>query len=197
MTIKTNINSSIEYKQCSKCVELKHISDFNKYGTSYQNYCKECQKEYRDNMKGNYLYFIYCNNNIKYVGSTNNYKARLSNHLNCYTRIKDYIKEDLWDRIDVLEIEEDITRQDLFVLEQLFIDNILPCWNKSAACNFDNVDYDKFDYLSELAYHYMQVFDIDSFTYIQNKAKLNRVDSNFCNKKSLYIGSNRLDLMND
>jgi len=40
------MSEQIELKECTRCGELKPVTEFNRYYDSYQPYCRICQMEY-------------------------------------------------------------------------------------------------------------------------------------------------------
>lgn len=67
-----NRSIKLEYKRCSKCKEIKSVSEFFKDKRSkngYQSHCKECLREYyKNNIDKRKLYWKeYCKNNTEKV----------------------------------------------------------------------------------------------------------------------------------
>lgn len=123
----------------------------------YKNYYKENKehmqelfKKRRERNLGNYIYLICNYNNIViYAGSTTDIDNRISNHLNGFSSIKDYA-DDIY-KVLVAEVEEDITREELFFVEQIYIDRfrdtLINCRD-----SYKNDYIDRKEYLINLAY---------------------------------------------
>ncbi|RUR34874.1 hypothetical protein ELS18_14440, partial [Clostridium perfringens] len=76
-------------KICTKCKEIKEISEFYKDATKktgVSSWCKTCAsnkaKERYNKQKGSYLYIIKVDGEIWWVGSCSNIRIRIKNHRN-------------------------------------------------------------------------------------------------------------------
>lgn len=99
-------------------------------------WCLRCfrkyKKEWDNSHKGYFLYIIKDKNNkILYVGETENIKARIENHLNGHSHIKNLIQSDEWEVIEFTDITNLINnREELEVLENDLIELYKPKYNK-------------------------------------------------------------------
>ena len=71
----------METKKCKCCLEIKSINNFWKSGKYYQSYCKSCKSGLGKIDNENCLYQITNGKEIIYIGITENFKKRKSNHL--------------------------------------------------------------------------------------------------------------------
>lgn len=88
-------------------------------------------KEYREENKGLYLYKFIEDDEISYIGSTTSL-IRLQQHLTSNTQLK-LTKEDVnnLNGIQYKEFEEGaLTREELYMLENYYIDKFKPVLNK-------------------------------------------------------------------
>ena len=161
-----------EYKACSKCGKAKPLSEFSKSKNSkdgLQWYCKECNKKYQDVGKSAYIYLIYQDKEIVYIGSTNNIKKRICNHLNYNTNLRNYIKKNTWSEIRYIEFEG-ISRQELYYIEGVFIEEMIPSLNQvKVSCSISS---DRLQEVSELAYETLEHFQEVSEQYKKNYSKV-------------------------
>ena len=124
-------------KKCSKC-------GINPRRNNHP-WCSECFRRYKkdwDNShKGYYLYIIMDKNKkVLYVGVTENIKARMDNHLNGHSHIKNLIQSDEWEVIKFTDLTNLINnREELEVLENNLIELYKPKYNKRNN-NIKNVN---------------------------------------------------------
>lgn len=71
----------METKKCKHCLEIKTLDNFFKTNEYYQSYCKICKLDRTKINNENCLYQITNNGEIIYIGITENFKRRKSNHL--------------------------------------------------------------------------------------------------------------------
>lgn len=135
-------------KMCSRCGEEKTSSEFGKHSNRrdrLQSYCKECQRAYREEHKGQYLYLIYRGKECVYVGSTNNIDGRISNHTNLHSNIKNHMKKRDWTSIKVLDLNPYLTDnadKERFFIEGLVIEMLEPSWNVAGKGTI-NIDHSR------------------------------------------------------
>lgn len=88
---------------------------------------------YREGIKGNYLYLIYEGKNIVYVGSCSYLVERISNHINWYSNIGDYMREDNWTEIKNLDIADIVnSKEEIEFIEYILIQELEPSWNVNS-----------------------------------------------------------------
>ena len=152
-------------KDCRNTYNRKYYEDNAEYYREYQkqyrqdnsDYYREYQKQYRQDRKHNFIYFIVEGKRIMYIGSTiNDLSFRISQHVNCYSNIRNYMKQNRWSKIKYISIDDDeITDRELRFIESVLIEEICPILNKVIMSKFDDIDEDRLQYLSEVAYEYL------------------------------------------
>lgn len=97
-----------------------------------KEYRRACQKEYRKEHKGYYLYIIVNKEDeVLYVGATKYLNTRLNSHLNGYSNISRLMKTDKWDKIKYLDITDIVKdTEELHLLENVLIELYEPKYNK-------------------------------------------------------------------
>jgi predicted GIY-YIG superfamily endonuclease len=71
----------METKKCKNCLKNKPLDSFFKHGKGYyQSYCKICKTDLSKKDNENCLYQILNNGKVIYIGITENFKKRKSNH---------------------------------------------------------------------------------------------------------------------
>ena len=166
--------SNIKTKKCSSCKDYLPLTEFNK--NSYKSdgldtMCRDCRVEYREqhrdyyreynrkyinSKKHNYIYFIIQDKQIVYIGSTiHDLSYRIRSHINLYSNIRNYMKRNTWTKIAYVEVDDELSKRELRAVEQIFIEEICTILNKNCASNFNDIDNERMEIVSELAYHYL------------------------------------------
>lgn len=168
----------LETKVCVNCKETKDITEFAKNRTTkdqLQAWCKECNntynKQYREENKGYYLYFIYNYKECVYVGSTSNLNNRISSHINGHTHLKDKIST--WTSIKYIDLTDLLdSREELYFVEMACIELLSPPWNTVEP--HINISHDRALELYDLIEEYI------------NADKLELYKTNYSAYKDLY-----------
>lgn len=183
----------LSLKRCGQCGEYLPHSDFNKNKSRYDGldtFCRTCRREYNEkyrkanqsyykkyynDRKHNYIYLIMEGKQIMYVGSTvNDLSYRISNHINYHSSssIRNYMKRNTWTSIKYIPIDEDITEKELRAIEQIFIDEMCPILNQATASTFENMSEDSIEFITELAYEYLDYYEEYAKTYKINYSNI-------------------------
>lgn len=182
---------NLSLKRCGQCGEYFPHSYYNKNKTKYDgldSFCRSCRSEYNrkyreanqsyyrkyyNDRKHNYIYLIMENKQIMYVGSTvNDLSYRISGHINGYSSIHNYMIKNNWTSIKYIPIDEDITEKELRAIEQIFIDEMCPMLNQAIASNFDDISENRIEYITELAYEYLDYYEEYSKVYKVNYSNI-------------------------
>ena len=166
-------------KRCCSCGKLFEIDNFYKNITT-KDYldaiCKSCRsrysKEYRDSRKHKFIYMIHEGKRATYIGSTVDLSTRISQHLNYHSHLKNYMKSNKWTEIKYISVDEDITERELRYLEQIFIEEICPILNHVSNSNFEDIEDDRLEYLTEVAYNSLEGLDAFCKTYKTNYSNI-------------------------
>lgn len=161
----------METKICSKCKIEKLVEDFFYHPhtkDNRQSHCKECVSEYKESIKGEYLYLIFESKDIAYVGSCNNIIDRVSSHTNGYSNIREYMLEDNWTEIRVLNIDDIVkSKKERLFVEATLIYELAPKLNKNRSIpSLDNIDRE--EKLTKFAFDLMDNIDEMFFEYKKN-----------------------------
>ena len=156
------MSNGITLKKCSCCQEYLTLSEFHRDSSTndgLNGFCRDCKssynKRYRNDRKHNFVYMIIEGREIMYVGSTvNDLIYRISSHINLHSNIRNYMQKNVWTKIVYVSIEEeDITERELRVIEQIMIEEICPSLNQQCASVFNDIEDDRLQVVTELAYH--------------------------------------------
>ena len=115
------------YKQNNK----DRINAYNKaYYENNKDRINAYKKAYIQGLKGHYLYIIYQGKRVAYVGSCSYLSTRISSHINCYSNIAKYMKNDDWTTIKTLDIGERVnSKEEREFIEYMLIEELEPMWN--------------------------------------------------------------------
>ena len=72
-----------------------------------------------------------------------------------YSNIRNYMKRNTWTKIAYVEVDDELSKRELRAVEQIFIEEICTILNKNCASNFNDIDNERMEIVSELAYHYL------------------------------------------
>lgn len=166
-------------KLCSKCNEFKDIGEFNKNQcwcrscyAEYNRYYREVNadyysaygKSYRESLKGNYIYVIKEHGDYMYLGSSQNLRYRVMyGHLNLSSNISSYIKENRWTSIEYIELDQELSREDLYFIEHIIISELCPKLNKQH--NYSLTDIQREEELTDLAFNILDHLEDLLITY--------------------------------
>lgn len=126
----------VKTKVCSKCGRELEISEFGRYQKNKDGYhyqCKECHNQWYKKYKGFYVYIILDKNNeIVYVGISNNFYKRLLHHISGYVNsTKELFNSGEWSCIKYLDVSNLVANEmELKVLENILIEIYEPKLNK-------------------------------------------------------------------
>ena len=141
------------YKRAWNNKNIEHIREYNKtYRELNRNKIINYKTAQRQKRQGYYIYIFRDYLDIPlYVGASTDIKTRLYNHLHYNSHIKDYLKLNEWEVVEVA----DLTRV-LYNTEELrFIENYLieldePYYNQTLN-NIQHINRDRIDELIDIA----------------------------------------------
>lgn len=96
----------METKKCKCCLEIKPLSDFYKSGNTFQSYCKTCNINSHKSYNDNCLYKVTYNEEIIYIGITENFRKRQINHKSSLKRYQTFNGSKIADLILLEEIDK-------------------------------------------------------------------------------------------
>lgn len=122
---------------CKECRKSHYKDNIERYKENSKRYYqdnierfKEYNKKYYEDNKSYFLYFIYEQSEIVYIGSCVS-KNRFSNHINGHSSIGSYMKLNRWTSIKYIEMEDLQSIEELRLCEKICIDEICPSLNKN------------------------------------------------------------------
>lgn len=186
---------SNEVKYCSRCKTEKTLDQFSKN----QSWCKSChadykkpymkqyrkdnaekisekRKQYYEDGKSQYIYFIYANgsNYPVYVGSCV-HKQRMDSHINLHSNISEHMSEGNWNKITYIDVDHLVNSyEERIFLEHSIINEICSIWN--SMCYLPNISEERSEALSEAAMDILHSLD-NLEVYKVNHDYYNSIDS--------------------
>lgn len=118
---------------------------YKNYYRENKEHMQELFKKRREEKLGNYIYLLTnCTGKIIYVGSTVDICSRINHHLNGFTHNTREYRENIY-KVFVATIKEDISRKELYFIEQHFIDKfkntLINCRDSYSEKHIEREEY--------------------------------------------------------